>query len=150
MKSNLTFSQINLIRSNRWYPVAKESVFRISQCFGWAKFLHITCEGSFSGSQQYKIKVSPSSFAVCIRKVFWFIVGFFSFIYCSIQGFVFALKGWSLNFYSPTRPNPGGGGETCAETAINVFFGKVDILFICYRLFFSIRRFDFLLFRVLT
>lgn len=28
-------------------------------------------------------------------------------------------------FASPTRPNPGGGGETCAETAINVFFGKI-------------------------
>ncbi|CAK9178793.1 unnamed protein product [Ilex paraguariensis] len=28
-------------------------------------------------------------------------------------------------FASPTRPNPGGGGETCAETAINVFFCKI-------------------------
>lgn len=28
-------------------------------------------------------------------------------------------------FASPTRPNPGGGGETCAETSINVFFGKI-------------------------
>ncbi|CAI9093324.1 OLC1v1028798C2 [Oldenlandia corymbosa var. corymbosa] len=28
-------------------------------------------------------------------------------------------------FASPTRPNPGGGGETCAETAISVFFGKI-------------------------
>ncbi|KAF5934855.1 hypothetical protein HYC85_025984 [Camellia sinensis] len=28
-------------------------------------------------------------------------------------------------FASPTRPNPGAGGETCAETAINVFFSKV-------------------------
>ncbi|KAL5570586.1 hypothetical protein UlMin_027161 [Ulmus minor] len=28
-------------------------------------------------------------------------------------------------FASPTRPNPGGGGETCAETGINVFFGKI-------------------------
>uniref|UniRef100_A0A5B7AGK9 Retinoblastoma-related protein n=1 Tax=Davidia involucrata TaxID=16924 RepID=A0A5B7AGK9_DAVIN len=28
-------------------------------------------------------------------------------------------------FASPTRPNPGGGGETCAETAINIFFGKI-------------------------
>ena len=27
--------------------------------------------------------------------------------------------------YSPTRPNPGGGGETCAETGINIFFTKV-------------------------
>ncbi|XP_073129944.1 retinoblastoma-related protein [Henckelia pumila] len=27
-------------------------------------------------------------------------------------------------FASPTRPNPGGGGETCAETAVNVFFSK--------------------------
>lgn len=26
---------------------------------------------------------------------------------------------------SPTRPNPGGGGETCAETGINIFFSKV-------------------------
>ena len=26
---------------------------------------------------------------------------------------------------SPTRPNPGGGGETCAETEINIFFSKV-------------------------
>lgn len=30
---------------------------------------------------------------------------------------------------SPTRPHPGGGGETCAETGINIFFIKVlDIL----------------------
>ncbi|KAK2973821.1 hypothetical protein RJ640_011749, partial [Escallonia rubra] len=28
-------------------------------------------------------------------------------------------------FASPSRPNPGGGGETCAETAISVFFGKI-------------------------
>ncbi|KAL6562716.1 Retinoblastoma-related protein 1 [Orobanche gracilis] len=28
-------------------------------------------------------------------------------------------------FASPTRPNPGGGGETCAETAVNVFFAKI-------------------------
>ncbi|KAK1368287.1 retinoblastoma-related protein [Heracleum sosnowskyi] len=28
-------------------------------------------------------------------------------------------------FSSPTRANPGGGGETCAETAINVVFGKI-------------------------
>ncbi|KAM7464786.1 hypothetical protein LguiA_032907 [Lonicera macranthoides] len=28
-------------------------------------------------------------------------------------------------FASPTKPNPGSGGETCAETAINVFFGKI-------------------------
>ncbi|XP_051116256.1 retinoblastoma-related protein [Andrographis paniculata] len=28
-------------------------------------------------------------------------------------------------FASPTRPNPGGGGETCAETSINVFFSKI-------------------------
>ncbi|KAL3500942.1 hypothetical protein ACH5RR_035391 [Cinchona calisaya] len=28
-------------------------------------------------------------------------------------------------FASPTRPNPGGGGETCAETAITVFFSKI-------------------------
>ncbi|XP_042501717.1 retinoblastoma-related protein [Macadamia integrifolia] len=28
-------------------------------------------------------------------------------------------------FASPTRPNPGGGGETCAETGINVFFSKI-------------------------
>lgn len=26
---------------------------------------------------------------------------------------------------SPTRPIPGGGGETCAETAMTVIFGKV-------------------------
>ncbi|KAL3844511.1 hypothetical protein ACJIZ3_001914 [Penstemon smallii] len=28
-------------------------------------------------------------------------------------------------FASPTRPNPSGGGETCAETAVNVFLGKI-------------------------
>lgn len=28
-------------------------------------------------------------------------------------------------FASPNRPHPGGGGETCAETAINVFFSKI-------------------------
>ncbi|KAK6945425.1 Retinoblastoma-associated protein, B-box [Dillenia turbinata] len=28
-------------------------------------------------------------------------------------------------FASPARPNPGGGGETCAEMGINVFFGKI-------------------------
>ena len=26
---------------------------------------------------------------------------------------------------SPARPNLGGGGETCAETGINIFFSKV-------------------------
>ncbi|KAG6791145.1 hypothetical protein POTOM_000257 [Populus tomentosa] len=31
-------------------------------------------------------------------------------------------------FASPTRPNPGGGGETCAETGINVFFTKINKL----------------------
>ncbi|AET02437.2 Retinoblastoma-related protein 1 [Medicago truncatula] len=28
-------------------------------------------------------------------------------------------------FASPTKPNPGGGGETCAETGISVFFSKI-------------------------
>ncbi|KAK6920509.1 Retinoblastoma-associated protein, A-box [Dillenia turbinata] len=28
-------------------------------------------------------------------------------------------------FASPMRPNPGGGGETCAETGINIFFSKI-------------------------
>ncbi|KAJ6847960.1 retinoblastoma-related protein isoform X1 [Iris pallida] len=28
-------------------------------------------------------------------------------------------------FASPTRPNPAGGGETCAETGINLFFSKI-------------------------
>ncbi|KAM1469210.1 hypothetical protein ACFX14_039903 [Malus domestica] len=28
-------------------------------------------------------------------------------------------------FASPTRPNPGGGGETCAETGISIFFSKI-------------------------
>ncbi|KAH9623773.1 hypothetical protein KSS87_020422, partial [Heliosperma pusillum] len=28
-------------------------------------------------------------------------------------------------FASPSRPNPGSGGETCAETAINIFFRKI-------------------------
>ncbi|XAR48259.1 hypothetical protein NMG60_11031016 [Bertholletia excelsa] len=28
-------------------------------------------------------------------------------------------------FASPTRPNPGAGGETCAETAISIFFSKI-------------------------
>ncbi|XP_059633401.1 retinoblastoma-related protein-like [Cornus florida] len=28
-------------------------------------------------------------------------------------------------FASPTRPNPGGGGETCAETAVSIFFSKI-------------------------
>ncbi|KAJ0263884.1 Retinoblastoma-related protein 1 [Hirschfeldia incana] len=31
-------------------------------------------------------------------------------------------------FASPTRPIPGGGGETCAETGINVFFTKINKL----------------------
>ncbi|KAG2668922.1 hypothetical protein I3760_14G011600 [Carya illinoinensis] len=31
-------------------------------------------------------------------------------------------------FASPTRPNPGGGGETCAETGINIFFTKITKL----------------------
>ncbi|PPR96310.1 hypothetical protein GOBAR_AA24357 [Gossypium barbadense] len=31
-------------------------------------------------------------------------------------------------FASPTRPNPGGGGETCAETGISIFFGKINKL----------------------
>ncbi|CAL0303645.1 unnamed protein product [Lupinus luteus] len=28
-------------------------------------------------------------------------------------------------FASPTKPIPGGGGETCAETGINIFFSKI-------------------------
>nr|XP_043606150.1 retinoblastoma-related protein isoform X2 [Erigeron canadensis] len=28
-------------------------------------------------------------------------------------------------FASPTRPNPAGRGETCAETAVNLFFSKI-------------------------
>nr|QYW07156.1 retinoblastoma-related protein 1 [Dimocarpus longan] len=31
-------------------------------------------------------------------------------------------------FASPTRPNLGGGGETCAETGINIFFSKINKL----------------------
>ncbi|CAI0421561.1 unnamed protein product [Linum tenue] len=31
-------------------------------------------------------------------------------------------------FASPTRPSPGRGGETCAETAINIFFSKINKL----------------------
>ncbi|CAN1813547.1 Retinoblastoma-related protein [Linum perenne] len=31
-------------------------------------------------------------------------------------------------FSSPTCPIPGGGGETCAETGINIFFGKINKL----------------------
>ncbi|WCJ38683.1 Retinoblastoma-related protein [Euphorbia peplus] len=31
-------------------------------------------------------------------------------------------------FASPTHPNPVRGGETCAETAINIFFGKITKL----------------------
>ncbi|XWS57044.1 hypothetical protein CRYUN_Cryun09bG0137700 [Craigia yunnanensis] len=31
-------------------------------------------------------------------------------------------------FASPTRPNPGAGGETCAETGINIFFSKINKL----------------------
>ncbi|XP_022746054.1 retinoblastoma-related protein-like isoform X2 [Durio zibethinus] len=31
-------------------------------------------------------------------------------------------------FASPTRPNPGGAGETCAETGINIFFSKINKL----------------------
>ncbi|XVE52327.1 hypothetical protein DITRI_Ditri02bG0114100 [Diplodiscus trichospermus] len=31
-------------------------------------------------------------------------------------------------FASPTRPNPGGGGETCAETGINICFSKINKL----------------------
>lgn len=32
---------------------------------------------------------------------------------------------FDIHVCSPTRPNPGGGGETCAETGINIFFSKV-------------------------
>ncbi|KAE9454815.1 hypothetical protein C3L33_13283, partial [Rhododendron williamsianum] len=39
-------------------------------------------------------------------------------------------------FASPTRPNPVAGGETCAETAINIFFSKV--LTPCFCSFYSI------------
>ncbi|XP_041014598.1 retinoblastoma-related protein-like isoform X2 [Juglans microcarpa x Juglans regia] len=35
---------------------------------------------------------------------------------------------WGIHVCSPTRPNPGGGGETCAETGINIFFGKITKL----------------------
>ncbi|CAN7010636.1 unnamed protein product [Brassica rapa subsp. trilocularis] len=31
-------------------------------------------------------------------------------------------------FASPTRPSPAGGGETCAETGINIFFTKINKL----------------------
>ncbi|CAL1400005.1 unnamed protein product [Linum trigynum] len=31
-------------------------------------------------------------------------------------------------FASPTRPSPGGGGETCVETGIDIFFGKINKL----------------------
>nr|QYW07157.1 retinoblastoma-related protein 2 [Dimocarpus longan] len=31
-------------------------------------------------------------------------------------------------FASPTRLNPGSGGETCAETGINIFFSKINKL----------------------
>ncbi|MBA0701490.1 hypothetical protein Goari_027118, partial [Gossypium aridum] len=31
-------------------------------------------------------------------------------------------------FASPTRPNPVGGGETCAETGINILFSKINKL----------------------
>ncbi|CAA6659647.1 unnamed protein product [Spirodela intermedia] len=31
-------------------------------------------------------------------------------------------------FASPTRPNPAAGGETCAETGINIFFNKITKL----------------------
>jgi hypothetical protein len=31
-------------------------------------------------------------------------------------------------FASPQRPSPVGGGETCAETVINVFFQKVTLI----------------------
>ncbi|XP_044512359.1 retinoblastoma-related protein-like isoform X2 [Mangifera indica] len=31
-------------------------------------------------------------------------------------------------FASPSRPNPGGKGETCAETGINIFFTKINKL----------------------
>ncbi|XP_018823941.1 retinoblastoma-related protein-like isoform X7 [Juglans regia] len=35
---------------------------------------------------------------------------------------------WDIHVCSPTRPNPGGGGETCAETGISIFFGKITKL----------------------
>ncbi|PPR96311.1 hypothetical protein GOBAR_AA24358 [Gossypium barbadense] len=36
-------------------------------------------------------------------------------------------------FASPTRPNPGGGGETCAETGISIFFGKISQLRLTFK-----------------
>ncbi|KOM36454.1 hypothetical protein LR48_Vigan02g260400 [Vigna angularis] len=36
-------------------------------------------------------------------------------------------------FSSPTKPNPAGGGETCAETGINIFFGKISQLNLTFR-----------------
>lgn len=39
---------------------------------------------------------------------------------------LFILNLFYNDMYSPTRPNPGGGGETCAETGIDIFFGKVS------------------------
>ncbi|XP_020587737.1 retinoblastoma-related protein isoform X2 [Phalaenopsis equestris] len=32
---------------------------------------------------------------------------------------------FASTLYSPTRPSPSGGGETCAEISINVFFSKI-------------------------
>ncbi|XP_072973608.1 retinoblastoma-related protein isoform X1 [Typha angustifolia] len=41
------------------------------------------------------------------------------------NGFKSKLPPLQSAFASPTRPNPAGGGETCAETGINIFFSKI-------------------------
>ncbi|ONK72119.1 uncharacterized protein A4U43_C04F15940 [Asparagus officinalis] len=43
----------------------------------------------------------------------------------SASGLKMKLPPLQSAFASPTRPNPAAGGETCAETGINIFFSKI-------------------------
>lgn len=46
----------------------------------------------------------------------------------------FSLRFLAMNTCSPARPNPAGGGETCAEAGIHVFFTKVETNKIIFRM----------------
>lgn len=70
----------------------------------------------------------PPPLQSAFARYFRVTVGFLSFCLLNNLGICILLLSVNLlNFNSPTRPNPGGGGETCAETSINVFFGKVKL-----------------------
>lgn len=62
----------------------------------------------------------------CTNKlIFFFLVSVFH--YCYPWNFKQHENVSLFALFSPQRPSPLGGGETCAETVINVFFQKVTL-----------------------